>query len=147
MEPPLNLPSVPQLMPTRRKSKATIRTHIYPVRLSDLELDWLRTKAKDAGVPASELMRRLTLSKPLPKRLSKIDLATYQELGRIGNNLNQLAKAANTAIKLGYPPPAEPKLLEELLELLHQCRRQLAQVDTPDNEEEELEDDWEAEEG
>lgn len=134
-------------MPKKCLSKATKRTHNYPVRLSDLELDWLRIKAKDAGMPASELIRRLTLGKPLPKRLSKISLATYQELGRIGNNLNQLTKAANTAIKVGYSPPADPKLLSELLELLHECRRQLASVDTlEDSESEEPEDDWQAEE-
>ena len=117
------------------------------MRLSDIELDWLRIKATEAGMPASELIRRLTLGKPLPKRLSKISLATYIELGRIGNNLNQLTKAANTAIKVGYSPPADPKLLKELLELLHECRRQLACVDVLDEEEsEEPEDDWEAEE-
>ncbi|GAB1544805.1 hypothetical protein NUACC21_74810 [Scytonema sp. NUACC21] len=111
----------------------------------------IRLRALDAGLTCAELFRRNALMRPLPKRLSKIELATYQELGRIGNNLNQLAKAANTAIKMGYPPPAEPKLLEELLELLHQCRRQLAQVDDgdgdDDSEEEELLDDWEAKEG
>nr|WP_238360524.1 plasmid mobilization relaxosome protein MobC [Iningainema tapete] len=99
-------------------------------------------------MPASELIRRLTLGKPLPRRLSKISLATYQELGRIGNNLNQLAKATNTAIKVGYSPPADPKLLKELLELLHECRRELTKVEIgDDSESEELEDDWQAEEG
>ena len=91
------------------------------------------------------------MGKPLPKRLSKISLATYQELGRIGNNLNQLTKAANTAIKVGYSPPADPKLLAELLELLHQCRRQLACVDVENQDSEsdleECSDDWQAEEG
>ncbi|MBD2774309.1 plasmid mobilization protein [Iningainema tapete] len=135
-------------MPKKCLSSATKRTHNYSVHLSDIELDWLRIKAKDAGMPASELIRRLTLGKPLPKRLSKISLATYQELGRIGNNLNQLTKATNTAIKVGYSPPVDPKLLEELLDLLHQCRRQLACVDVLDDfESEEPEDDWEAEEG
>lgn len=134
-------------MPKKCLTKATKRTHNYPVRLSDIELDWLRIKATEAGMPASELIRRLTLGKPLPKRLSKISLATYIELGRIGNNLNQLTKAANTAIKVGYSPPADPKLLKELLELLHECRRQLACVDVLEEEEsEEPEDDWEAEE-
>ncbi|NMG09752.1 plasmid mobilization relaxosome protein MobC [Brasilonema sp. UFV-L1] len=135
-------------MPKKCFSKATIRTHNYPVRLSDIELDWLRIKAQDAGMPASELIRRLTLGKPLPKRLSKVSIATYIELGRIGNNLNQLTKVANTAIKMGYPPPAESKLLTELLNLLHECRRKLAQVDidddNSDSESEEFEDDWEA---
>ena len=61
-------------MPRRCTSKATRRTHIYQVRLSDLELDWLRMKAKDAGVPQSVLIRRLTLGKSLPKKSVKYHL-------------------------------------------------------------------------
>jgi len=35
-------------------------------------------KARDAGVFQSILIRRLTLSKPLPKRISKISFKNYQ---------------------------------------------------------------------
>ncbi|MEH2031983.1 MAG: plasmid mobilization relaxosome protein MobC [Nostoc sp.] len=84
-------------MANRKQSKALIRNHIFPVRLSDIELDMIRIKSQDAGMSASELMRRNALMRPLPKRLSKISLQTYWELGQIGNNLNQLVKATNTA--------------------------------------------------
>ncbi|MCC5609787.1 plasmid mobilization relaxosome protein MobC [Nostoc sp. CHAB 5834] len=133
-------------MANRKQSKALVRKHIFPVRLSDIELDLLRIKSQDAGMSASELMRRNALMRPLPKRLSKISLQTYWELGQIGNNLNQLVKATNTAIKVGHSPPAKPELLRELLELLHQCRRDIASddVDDEDSEEEDEEDDWEA---
>ena len=138
-------------MPRPHKSKATKRTHNHSVWLSDLELDWLRMKARDAGVPQSVLIRRLTLGKPLPKRISKISLKTYQELSRIGNNLNQLTKASNTAIRMGYPPPVDLKILNELLDAVNQVGRQLTKLVDCDEESEELEeesgDDWEAEEG
>ncbi|MBD2683053.1 MULTISPECIES: plasmid mobilization protein [Nostoc] len=136
-------------MANRKQSKALIRKHIFPVRLSDIELDLLRIKSQDAGMSASELMRRNALMRPLPKRLSKITLQIYWELGQIGNNLNQLVKATNTAIKMGRTPPANPELLQELLELLHQCRRDIASddVDDDDSEDEEEDDDWEADEG
>nr|WP_256874684.1 plasmid mobilization relaxosome protein MobC [Nostoc sp. C057] len=116
------------------------------MRLSDIELDLLRIKSLDAGMSASELMRRNALMRPLPKRLSKISLQTYWELGQIGNNLNQLVKATNIAILMGRTPPAKPELLRELLELLHQCRRDIASddVESDDWEDEEEEDDWEA---
>ena len=137
-------------MPRRCTSKATRRTHIYQVRLSDLELDWLRMKARDAGVPQSVLIRRLTLGKPLPKRISKISLKTYQELSRIGNNLNQLTKASNAAIKMGCQPPVEEEILKELLGVVKQLGRQLTSLIDCDEDSEELEedlvDDWEAEE-
>ncbi|WP_225912719.1 plasmid mobilization protein [Nostoc flagelliforme] len=114
------------------------------MRLSDIELDLLRIKSLDAGMSASELMRRNALMRPLPKRLSKISLQTYWELGQIGNNLNQLVKATNTALKIGRTLPAKPELLRELLELLHQCRRDIASDDIQDEDSEESEDDWEA---
>jgi hypothetical protein len=134
-----------------RKSKATKRTHSYSVWLSDLELDWLRMKAIDAGVPQSVLIRCLTLGKPLPKRISKISLKTYQELSRIGNNLNQLTKASNTAIKMGCQPPVDSEILNELLDVVNQVGRQLTELIDCDEDSGELEeesgDDWEAEEG
>ncbi|WP_416212012.1 plasmid mobilization protein [Nostoc sp. DedSLP04] len=137
-------------MANRKQSKRVVRKHLFSLRLSDIELDLLRIKSLDAGMSASELMRRNGLLRPLPKRLSKISLQTYWELGQIGNNLNQLIKATNTAIKIGRTPPAKPELLQELLEVLHQCRREIAQADTESDdweEEEEESDDWEADEG
>ncbi|WP_341532289.1 plasmid mobilization relaxosome protein MobC (plasmid) [Nostoc sp. UHCC 0302] len=133
-------------MANRKQSKALVRKHIFPVRLSDIELDLIRMKSQDAGMSASEMMRRNALMRPLPKRLSKISLQTYWELGQIGNNLNQLVKATNTAIKMGRTPPANPELLQELLSLLHQCRRDIASddIDDEDWEDEESDDDWEA---
>ena len=73
-----------------KKSPSTVRNHSYPVRLSNIELEMLRNRALEAGIKASELVRRNALMRPLPKRVSKVDLKTYIELGRIGNNLNQL---------------------------------------------------------
>ncbi len=143
--PPRNVPQYPRLMANRKQSKALIRKHIFPVRLSDIELDLLRIKSLDAGMSASELMRRNALMRPLPKRLSKISLQTYWELGQIGNNLNQLVKATNTALLIGRTLPADPELLRELLELLHQCRRDIASDDIEsDDWEEEEDNDWEA---
>ncbi|WP_416235802.1 plasmid mobilization protein [Nostoc sp. UHCC 0252] len=136
-------------MANRKQSKKLVRKHLFSMRLSDIELDLLRIKSVDAGMSASELMRRNGLLRPLPKRLSKISLQTYWELGQIGNNLNQLVKVTNTAILRGRTPPANPQLLQELLEVLHQCRRDIAQADTEETDwdEEDEEDDWEADEG
>ena len=142
--PPRNVPRYSRIMANRKQSKALVRKHIFPVRLSDIELDMIRIKSQDAGMSASELMRRNALMRPLPKRLSKISLQTYWELGQIGNNLNQLTKATNTAILMGHSLPAKPELLRELLELLHQCRRDIASDDVDDDDSEEDEDDWEA---
>ena len=138
-------------MSRRKHSKRVIRNHLFSMRLSDIELDLLRIKSRDAGMSASELMRRNGLLQPLPKRLSKISLQVYLELGQIGNSLNQLVDVIKIAIEMGRTPPVHLELLEKLLELLHQCRRDIAQVDGKgDNdweEEEENTDDWETDEG
>ena len=47
-------------------------------------------------------------------QLEKLD----QELGRIGNNINQLAKASNIAINRGQVPRIAPEALFELKEML-----------------------------
>lgn len=124
-----------------KKSPSTVRNHSYPVRLSKIELEMLRNRALEAGIKASELVRRNALMRPLPKRVSKVDLKTYIELGRIGNNLNQLTKGVNTALKYGVTPPADKGELQELLELLHSIRLKIAGVDDEEEEyDEELND-------
>ena len=127
-------------MPKKRRS--TLRTHSYSVYLSDIELEMLRSRALESGMKASELIRKNALMRPLPRRISKVDLKTYIELGRIGNNLNQLTKAANTALKYGVTPPADRGALEELSKLLHSIRLKIAGVDDDDEYDEEL-NDWE----
>ncbi len=128
-------------MPKKRRS--TLRTHSYSVYLSDIELEMLRSRALESGMKASELIRKNTLMRPLPRRISKVDLKTYIELGRIGNNLNQLTKAANTALKYGLSPPADTGELQELSRLLRLILLKLSDADGDEEIEEEF-DDWEA---
>ena len=121
-----------------KKHPSVVRNNNYSVRLSDIELEMLRDRALESGMKASELIRKNALMRPLPRRISKDDLKTYIELGRIGNNLNQLTKAANTALKYGVTPPADRGALEELSKLLHSIRLKIAGVDDGDDG-----DDWE----
>lgn len=126
-----------------KKSPSTIRNHSYTVRLSDIELEMLRDRALESGMKASELIRKNALMRPLPRRVSKIDLKTYIELGRIGNNLNQLTKAANTAALYGLSPPADTGELQELSKLLRLILLKLSGADDSEEISEEF-DDWEA---
>ncbi len=126
-----------------KKNPSLTRNRNYTFRMSELEYEMVRYKAFLTGIKMSEFVRRSALTKPLPKRVSKVDLKTYVELGRIGNNLNQLSKAVNTALKYSVTPPSDRGKLQELLELLHSIRRQIAAADSEEDLEEEL-DDWEA---
>ena len=126
-------------------SKNLLRTKKLVARVNGIEDEMIKQKALDAGLSVAEFTRRSALSKPLPKRMGRITLATYRELARIGNNINQLTRATNTAIKMGVQPPADPKQLEELLLLLQKIGLKLSQIGEDDIDEDDYEDDWETE--
>ncbi|NER27629.1 MAG: MobC family plasmid mobilization relaxosome protein [Symploca sp. SIO1C4] len=101
--------------------------------------------AKSEGLTRSDLFRLKTIYRRLPRRTTTIAAQTYWQLARIGNNLNQLTRAVNSAIKLGWQsPPADPSLLEELKVLLKQVRRELVELDLTEQLDEEEASDWES---
>lgn len=69
------------------------------VRVSGAEKADLRASATEAGITVSEYVRRRSLGRPVTARA---DRETRVLLRRIGVNLNQLARAANTS---GTPTP------------------------------------------
>ena len=78
-------------------------TETFVFRCSAAEKAQLRAKAEAAGLPASTLMREalgLTEArrrKPIPR----VDPALVLAVGRIGGNLNQIARWLNHAMKVG----------------------------------------------
>jgi Bacterial mobilisation protein (MobC) len=117
-------------------SNPIVRTKIMQIRVSEVEFEMIHSRASQAGLSCSELFRRNALLRPLPKRTTKIAVQTYVELGKIGNNINQLTKAVNTAmplatsgIALGQKPRIDVGQLEALGELLHQIRREITGCD------------------
>ena len=67
--------------------------------MSGAEKADLRAAATEAGITVSEYVRRRSLGRPVTARA---DRETRVLLRRIGVNLNQLARAANTS---GAAPP------------------------------------------
>ena len=135
-------PTFVLLMP-KASSQSLVRTKMLQARFSPIEYEMIRSKAEDTGLSLGELTRRCILLRPIPPpppRLGRVTLDTYLELSRIGNNINQLAKATNTAIKMQLPPPASPELLQELLELLRHCQQEIANTFIEESDEET--DDW-----
>ena len=58
--------------------------------------DW-RTKAAAAGVPLSAMIRRaMARTRTWPARAAEVERERTREVARIGNNLNQVARWANT---------------------------------------------------
>ena len=51
--------------------------------------------AEESGLSRAEVLRTLVRSTPLPTRLPAFDQAALGLLSRVGNNLNQIARAVN----------------------------------------------------
>ena len=76
---------------------ARSRPILVAVRLTpDESADW-RTKAKAAGVPLSALIRRaMARTRTWTVAAAEIERERTRQVSRIGNNLNQIARWANT---------------------------------------------------
>ena len=74
--------------------RRTVRVH---VRVSPAELAAWRAKAEAAGVPVSELLRQaMARTRTWTAPAVAVERERTRQIARIGNNLNQLARWANT---------------------------------------------------
>ena len=73
------------------------RPVLVAVRLTPVEsADW-RAKAKAAGIPLSALIRRaVARTRTWTARAAEVERERTRQVSRVGNNLNQIAKWANT---------------------------------------------------
>ena len=88
-------------MAPKKKPKELKRRNNITVKLTDIELELLNQKAEMAGTSKAEYLRNLLIGTPIKVRYEIV--ADMQELrklvseyGKIGSNLNQIAKYFNT---------------------------------------------------
>jgi len=85
-------------------SEKRVRRKNYPLRLSEEERAILDAKAERAGLTLASWARETLLGAPAPRQMRRPSVDRQElarllgELGKIGGNLNQLAKAANQGI-------------------------------------------------
>lgn len=80
-----------------RKDTRALRDHWLKTRVTMDELHRVEQLARDAGKTPSEFFRAAVLNGHiLIKRFRAPDPAIINELQRIGNNLNQIARICNT---------------------------------------------------
>lgn len=111
-------------IPTSDTNKAEDQTAWVTFRLTPAERDELKDHAHLARISVSALVRHRVLGLPAPKAaVPTINSQVYTELGRVGNNLNQLTKLAHESGKLG-PAQVQPlaRVLAELKILLDRAR-------------------------
>ena len=100
------------------------RVNNITLRLSDDELDTIEAQAHKLNLNRSDYLRHQALKSVRrfkPKPLKSIDTLQYQELALIrkelscqGNNLNQIARALNTLLKMGVPCNIDIARLEQI---------------------------------
>lgn len=75
---------------------ADVRASTIGVRVSGVEHEALRAKAKEMGMTPAQWLREAALSRRLPAPpVPAINREQYAELARLSANLNQLTRLAN----------------------------------------------------
>ena len=88
--------------PARRGTETRQRSRVVNVRCTDAEFAAITAGAARAGLSVGAFMRHQTIGTPGPRaaRAPHIDRAALAlvlaRLGQFGNNLNQIARVANT---------------------------------------------------
>ena len=97
------------------------------LRLSNSDYNQIKARAEQVNLSMSDFMRRAALRRAMPRPLAAFDLKAYQVLCKIdaqlriaGNNLNQIAKACNSAVALGEPVVVNTGLLESVQQLIRE---------------------------
>ena len=115
------------------------RTSLISLRLTEDEKEVWEAKAEEAGLGnnLSKFIRYCVENRRIAPPAPAINSDTYAELGRIGNNINQIAYAINRAIKMGEPvntdPIAEIEALKPLLQEVKQMLIGMPNQYRPDN--------------
>ena len=104
------------------------RPVIVAVRLTPTEsADW-RAKAAAAGVPLSALIRRaMARTRTWTAPAAEVERERTRQVSRIGNNLNQIARWANT-----HKGAAEAVEIVVRLVAIERALRALAPLERPD---------------
>ena len=97
--------------------RRTVRAH---VRLAPAELAAWRAKAAAVGVPLSDLLRQaMARTRPWTPADAAVERERTRQVARVGSNLNQLARWANTH-------PSEAEAVEVVAQLVSVERALLA---------------------
>ena len=107
------------------------KREIFSIRLSPTERQAIENLADTAGMKLGEYIRATALNQKIPRSVPKINREIYIELGRIGNNINQIARVANVGIKRGDRLNVEMNQLSELSEYLDRLKLEVLAI-SPD---------------
>lgn len=105
-------------------TKPERRTIVRPARFNAAEWGEVKARAAVAGMRPSTFLREAAKAAQViqvqPRRVSRADRAVH-ELSRIGNNLNQLSRAANASGRFAMEAQLR-EVLEEVLTIIRSIR-------------------------
>jgi len=123
----MKLKNLPQSQPNQSNQPNQRLSSRLEIRLSDSDYNQIKARAEEVNLSMSDFMRRAALRRAMPRPLAAFDLKAYQVLCKIdaqlrmaGNNLNQMAKACNSAVALGEPVVVNTELLESVQQLIRE---------------------------
>lgn len=96
------------------------RNHQLNFSFTEAEIDLLRRRADQAQLRLVDYGRLVLLRKssvPIAAPVAQIDRVTYEQLKRLGNNLNQIARIVNATRSL--PPRGLEELLRDIRQVLN----------------------------
>ena len=113
--------TLPEVQP-----RELLSNHIH-IRLTDSDYNQIKARAEQVNLSMSDFMRRAALKRAIPRPIAAFDLKAYLFLCKIdaqfriaGNNLNQIAKACNSAVILGEPVVVNTGLLKKVQQLIRE---------------------------
>jgi Bacterial mobilisation protein (MobC) len=123
----MKLKNLPQSQPNQSNQSNHRLSSRLEIRLSDSDYSQIKARAEQVNLSMSDFMRRAALKRAIPRPIAAFDLKAYQVLCKIdaqfriaGNNLNQIAKACNSAVILGEPVVVNTGLLEKVQQLIRE---------------------------
>lgn len=117
------------------KQKRSIKFHIS---LTPEEKEQAQCMAATNNLSMAELFRAKTLKNQLPRRVTKIAGQTYWELTKISGCLSEIAKAIETFPLVENSIAVNQELLEQVIAIVSQVRREIIDLDFTTEIEDEL---------
>lgn len=114
----------------KKKESELNHPHFVAVRLSDMELHLLNQSASALGISRSEYLRKMLAEKEIQNRIEIVtDMESLRKLvseyGKIGSNLNQIARYFNSGGERSLAIESE---IHQCIADLFQLRKQVLQL-------------------
>jgi len=115
----------------RRSQDGEVAKEKITLYLTSGEKEQVQSRA--GTLPVGRYCRNIILGKRQSlQRIPEVNRLTYLELGRIGNNLNQLARAVHQARLEGISFAIDPQNLEDLRETIRNIQLQVMSINFED---------------